>query len=468
MKKKQNIYKFFIKMIFIFLVFLLLQQILSSILLTSMKNERYGEEALFEIIWAGFVLLLLLLYKNRYIFTEKRETFKNGFKYVVPEVIMSCIFLLISIVSISTSSMSINIFSIINLLILCIFIGIVEEFLCRGWLLNEFLERFSKNKKEILLSIIFSSLVFGLIHFFNIGESQNFIHTFVQVLNATASGIFFALVYYKTKNIWLVVFSHAFWDFSLMLMEHNQFVDCYNEKSLSNNGIILNIIGGIILLVGYLIISYWLYRKTDLYSGNDKNDKNVLIIIGIGIYLIGLFGGELFTSKEDEMTCPIYHDKKIGSEYSQTFLNYKDYELNIKNETNLNDNDEDYNFVLTTNNDEDKVIFENKNINSSVVLFDDIYQSYLLVENNDSFIIVIQNSSNTVLYGRYLKSEVKNDKAYLNKIKSELTEYHVPNIRMIRTINIKNNAYNYVMIETTINKPMIFDVDDVLYFAVVE
>ena len=29
---------------------------------------------------------------------------------------------------------------------------------------------------------------------------------------------------------------------------------------------------------------------------------------------------------------------------------------------------------------------------------------------------------------------------------------------------MKNNPYNYVMIETTINKPMLFDVDDMLYF----
>ena len=447
MEKKQNIYKFFIKMCFMFLIFFLFQQIFSGLLFSSLTLERYGEEALFEIIWAGLVLILLLLYKNRYIFTEKRETFKNGFRYILPEVILSTIFLIISILLISTSKMPADIFSIINLLIYCIFIGIVEEFLCRGWLLNEFLERFSSNKKGIILSIIFSSLIFGVIHYGNISDSQNFIQTTVQVVNALVSGIFLALVYYKTKNIWLVVFSHAYWDFSLMLMNHDQLVDCYNEGALSNNAMIMNFLSGIIVIIAYLILCYWLYRQTDLYTRKDgKRNKNFLVIIGVGLYLIGLFGPDLLFSGDSQRVCPIYRNKEISSEFQMVLPYYSNYELSFDKGIELNDKmqlrtNEEYSFVLKTNHDNNKVIFENNNLDNNVVLYDDYFNSYLLIENSDSYIIVIQDSLNTLLYGRYLKSEISNDNDYLDKVKNNLVRYHVPNINSIGYINIKDDDY---------------------------
>ena len=263
MQKKKSIYLYFLKMIIFTFLFIIIQLILSNITFFSLLEERYGYEALQQMLWAGYVLLLLILYKNRYVFTQKRESFKEGFKYILPEVILSTIFLGFAIVNFASSKEPVSSFAIFNLFIQCIFIGVVEEFLCRGWLLNEFLERFSSSKKEIILSIIFSSFIFGILHFFNLGAGQNVIETTVQVLNAGVSGIFLALVYYKTKNIWLVVFSHFYWDFSLMLIEHNQLVDCYTKSDVSTSVVLSNILSGSIIVIGYLILCYWLYRKTD-------------------------------------------------------------------------------------------------------------------------------------------------------------------------------------------------------------
>ena len=113
-EKKKHILVYFIKMSLMFLVYFVIQQIFSSLLSINILNQRYGSEAHFEMIWAFKVVIVLLLYKNRYIFTQDRESFKSGLKYIVPELIISGIFLVISIISLSVTSGSINIPAIIN------------------------------------------------------------------------------------------------------------------------------------------------------------------------------------------------------------------------------------------------------------------------------------------------------------------------------------------------------------------
>ena len=456
--KKKNIVKYFLKMVVLFFVFLILQQVFSTIILMSLKVERYGTEAIFEIIWAGFVLLLLIMYKNRYIFSQKRESFFDGFKYIIPEVIVATIFLIISIATIATSSMPINILSIVNLLILCLFIGIVEEFLCRGWLLNEFLERFSSSKKEIILSIIFSSFVFGVIHFLNLGAGQNFIETCVQVVNAGVSGIFLALVYYKTKNIWLVVFSHFYWDFSIMLMDHSQLVDCYNTNSSSTHVVLASIVSGIIIIIGYLIMCYWLYRKTDLYEKKDKNNqKNYLVPLGVIVYLLGIFSAALILNGDEYQVCPVYEYKTVGNEYIITMNNYHKFEMIGSNGKSQ------YNYEVYSDDKKEKVLLDNTLINKTVAL-SDTYYDYLVVENSDSYSIIIQEDTNKVLYGTFLKNNMESSEEYTNFIKDNLKEYYTPGINGIYTLHEKDKNYNYIVLDTDVNKKMIFDEDSKLYF----
>ena len=458
-QKKKSIVAYFIKMTVLFFIFLIVQQLLSSLIMYSLKEERYGNDALFEVIWAGFVLVLLMLYKNRYIFTQKRESFFKGFKYIIPEFIIATIFLIISIMTISSSSMPINVLSIVNLLIYCLFIGIVEEFLCRGWLLNEFLERFSKNKKEIILSIIFSSFVFGVIHFLNLGTGQNLIETCIQVVNAGVAGIFLALVYYKTKNIWLVVFSHFYWDFSITLMEHNQLVDCYNESAASTRTVLASIVSGVIIIIGYLIMCYWLYRKTDLYEKKNKKSMNYLVPIGVIVYLVGIFSSSIMLGgEEDGRMCPEYEDKSFDSNYTLLINNYKEYEMNGASES------VQYDYFLSSDKDKEKVILYD-NITDKSITLSDVYYDYLLVENDETFSIIIQTDSNKVLYGVFPKKDISNFDEYSKYIYNNLQEYHTPEIEQIYVMNVKDNKYNYIVLDTAVNKMMAFDEEYKLYFV---
>lgn len=62
-------------------------------------------------------------------------------------------------------------------------------------------------KYNITIGLIFSSLLFSLLHFFNPNVS------FVAILNLFITGIVFGLYVIKTKNLWGACGLHAAWNF---------------------------------------------------------------------------------------------------------------------------------------------------------------------------------------------------------------------------------------------------------------
>ncbi len=77
-----------------------------------------------------------------------------------------------------------------------------EEVLVRGWLMNVL-----GAKYNITIGLIFSSLLFALLHFFNPNVSL------VAILNLFITGIVFGLYVIKTKNLWGACGLHAAWNF---------------------------------------------------------------------------------------------------------------------------------------------------------------------------------------------------------------------------------------------------------------
>lgn len=452
-KMRKPIFFYFISMIVLFLVILFGQQLFTSIVKNNLIVSRFGSEALFEIIWAGLVLLLVLIFKNKYIFTQKQEGYFKSFKYIMPELILSMIFFFISFVVIKTSDTPIDFSSIFNLGLFCFFIGIVEEFLCRGWLLNEFLERYSNNKKEIILSILFSSFIFGVVHFINMGDNQGFIETLLQVINAGVGGIFLALVYYQTKNIWVVVTSHAIWDFSLFLGQATSLGDCVITSTPSKAMIISNVIRIVVLTVAYLILCYWLYRKTDLYSGKNKK-KNWLVIIGVIMYLFGVLAFSY--QDKDYDICPEYTRKKLNGSYKVSY-----YKVDYDNENLYRLNS--FPLELSYNDEDESLIIKNSSDGGSVILAEKDVEDFILVENDSTYSILIQIANNQVLYGSYEKKSLCFGSPCLKSIKEGLKMYVVPVITSLGEVEIIDDGYRYPIIENDLSEILYFGKDGKLY-----
>lgn len=95
-----------------------------------------------------------------------------------------------------------------------ILIGIFEEFLFRGVILNTLLMKTERGTYISKLSAIFiSSFLFGAVHLLNLFDNPNLINdTIAQVFYSIFIGVFFGALYLRTKNIWVVAFYHIMYN----------------------------------------------------------------------------------------------------------------------------------------------------------------------------------------------------------------------------------------------------------------
>ena len=425
--------------IFIF-TFILIHFTFSNFLFQNIYNYPFGSGVVGEAILAILVFLVMLLWKNSYVFTQKKEKFSKGLVYGTFYLTFGTIILLLNLLG-----GDLNVRSIINLAIYCLLIGIYEEFLCRGWLLNEFLERYGKGNKSIFLCICVSGIIFGLLHSINVlSGDMSSVDVIVQVISAAASGIGFGTIYYKTKNIWSVVFLHAFWDFSIMLGE----TSTVTSVAMSVKGsAIINLIFGILLAVVELgIIRPF---KKDLVNSDPKKGK----VIGNGIvlaiiYLVVMMSfGVVDSSKVGE----IYKFDKIDFKSTKvTTDNLDTYRIkSIGDDLNGITN---YNYSLSYDKDSNSLVFTDEVSDDSVELCDDSLYDYILVNDGNRYIlgyVYTDDASNHIFKYKFISdSDLVNSKSLLSSVKDNMKTYAVSDVGELVTIEDGDNGDFYVAVKT--------------------
>ena len=94
----------------------------------------------------------------------------------------------------------------------CMFlVGMTEEFLCRGTIAGLLLEHYGATKQGVWKSVIVSGILFGAAHLTNLAGADP-VGVFVQCIVAGMMGMAFAAIYFRSGNIWVVVFLHGFVD----------------------------------------------------------------------------------------------------------------------------------------------------------------------------------------------------------------------------------------------------------------
>jgi membrane protease YdiL (CAAX protease family) len=94
------------------------------------------------------------------------------------------------------------------------FVGLFEETMFRGVLLNGILAKTKGKRLGIFAAVVIVSILFGFMHIIDvfIGGVPNwaaFLSAATRVFNTAASGMLFAAIYLKTQNIWAVVTVHG-------------------------------------------------------------------------------------------------------------------------------------------------------------------------------------------------------------------------------------------------------------------
>ena len=264
---KDGIVGFFIAILFLYFAVEVATALLPNLIVSSISYYKYGQDFLYEALMALVILIVMLLSRNSYVFTQKSEKFNKSLLLGWPFLILAFIVLFESVASLE----EFNFFNCLNLVLFCFTIGIYEEFLCRGWIQNEFLEKYGSTKKLVIRSIFLASLIFGCIHFFNLLAGQTFFETLTQVIHATACGFFLGTLYYRTKNIWAVIVLHAFWDFAIFLGEHSLIREC--STGVATTLIIIdNVFGLSVFSVFYIVMAIILLRDCDFGETKTKLD----------------------------------------------------------------------------------------------------------------------------------------------------------------------------------------------------
>ena len=451
-KGTKNIIIFFIVMVLSMFIFDIVNGLLYPIISRMFIYGKYGSSAIVEAVCAFIILIVLLLFKNSYIFTEKKTGFLKSLLVGGYITVIATILLGISITSIKGT---INILDLGSLIIFCLFIGIFEEFLCRGWIQNEFIERFDNTRKGVILSIFLSALIFGGIHISNIWiGGQSVIETIAQIVQAVGLGFLLGSIYYRTKNIWSVVFLHGYWDFSLFLGEINIIKACTDATS-SLEGKIFSLISSLLIALASTMVGLYVLRKNktqgyiegenltpeELTKSKKRSKYYVLAAI------IFFFGINFVPTVENEQICYEYEEKSIAYQeiISPVYTEYTIKDLHLK--VSLNDA---YELSIT-----------NLKTNQEVIL-EDIIQ-FIIVEDNGIYKMMLiglneYQTDTKVYYSESLtKDSFSDDESYLNNIKDSFKELDdAPTASDLRYI-VSTDNNKYLILNTDNNELLVLD-----------
>jgi len=87
--------------------------------------------------------------------------------------------------------------------------GLFEEVFYRGLVLKILLKKNGDSKRGIIFACVVSSAIFGLLHITNVFAGAPILPTISQVIHATAVGLFFAVIFLRTRKLWIPILLHG-------------------------------------------------------------------------------------------------------------------------------------------------------------------------------------------------------------------------------------------------------------------
>ncbi len=468
-KKKLNIFIYFFVVLFYYLVFELMTNNFLSSLVSVIRYSKYGLFIVSEVCWLSLVLLAIFLFNDGKIFGEKNDGFFKTLFICFPLTISGVFYTLTSLDSLFNSTL----LNVVGIAIYSFTIGLTEELLVRGWILNRFFKKYDRKRKEIYLSILFSSLIFGGMHISNIWVGgQTVSETLIQVLFATAAGVFFGTAYFRTRNIIALAFVHGFYDFSLLISDVNLLRDCttFPNFNITKYQLFINLINSLILVLASLVImrkskTNHLFGETvsDEQISKDKELKTRIVTACVVIYIVGynipvsFFG----VTKEDLSGYKVC--------YNYPSINLRNVETSYNNYSKfIIENDtvkylfsiKKGNLVLTVN-EKDYQIAPNIT-DYKVVINDDIYTVYYLQQED--------NSNNSIInYSSYLvRNQLSIDENYINTFIKSFIKQGVPPANTLGVIKEDGYDYNFPMLKDYNNNILLIDKKNVVRQVIVD
>jgi len=204
---------------------------------------------------ADLVVFLIAYLLNRQYFQEKVFWFnrKNGLAQ------LSTAFpALIIVAFLNSPVLLVNDFQVkFQVILICLLVGLAEEYIFRGLLIGLFLKA---NHNNAFGAVIGSSILFGLIHITNL-KALPFGYVSAQMIFAAAIGILFGTIYIKTHNLAIVIALHAFRD--MFPMFSNKLMQQASQTSFTMASLYVMIVFlGIALFIAYIQLQNFEIKKS--------------------------------------------------------------------------------------------------------------------------------------------------------------------------------------------------------------
>jgi len=197
-------------------LFLVLMNLVGGVVahLTSI-TDSYTLQLIAEIGVAIYAIGMLFLMGYQQSLKKTGVGFLRGF-YIGGFMVGYCVYVAVAQLFLQSVSGSDGVRSAggIMIYILTMFlVGMNEEVIMRGIVLNLFADRFSNTRRGVLAAIILSSVIFGAAHIPNVLSGVPLSSALIQALQATLLGVLFAAIYLRSGNLWICIIIHALVDF---------------------------------------------------------------------------------------------------------------------------------------------------------------------------------------------------------------------------------------------------------------
>ena len=155
----------------------------------------------------------------------------------------------------------------------CLLTGLFEETVFRGAVFPLLADKFEKNKKGLLKTIVGSSLIFGLAHLFNLFAGGGG-GALLQVGYSTLTGLLFAFVLIKTKNLVCCGVVHGLYNFCGLLFSKEQGLGAGVVFDFATGLTMFIVSVAVAIFVVYSFVKYTEGERRELYSRLGFGVKN--------------------------------------------------------------------------------------------------------------------------------------------------------------------------------------------------
>ncbi len=248
--------------------------------------DSYLVQLIVELMILLVMLLLMRLLRMGYIFSPRRAGFRACLLPTLPIAIYYTLALLS--IAILYSDMPLRSGSEILWYVLCMLaIGITEELVFRGLITRMLYDRYGHTSVGVWLSVLTSSLLFGLVHLINASSGAALSGVLIQVVAATALGMCFSAIYLRTGSLWTVALLHSYMDFCA-LMDSGIYDLGSITETLSNYDL-----SNLVAAVVYGALALFLLRPSQLQRitlpGAKPKVNHVLGLMAAVFLLSGIF-----------------------------------------------------------------------------------------------------------------------------------------------------------------------------------